>query len=127
MKKIETTSVIMEMVDRHYPQSIDWRLIDGIGMRDIPRRYEVQSIISKDQFAQIMMAAFGCTYPTIRNKWQILEAKNIIIPGRKDNGYIRLDEVKNAVPELRGITFNLSLYELDEKNTQKKYTAEASE
>ena len=122
MERIEISSVLKGIVWNHYPMDIDWRLIDAEGTHPVPNEYVRPSYITKDQFTTIMLAEFGCSEPTIRNKWKILVAREYLREFSKSKAYIMLPNIKGEIPEYASRKFNESLYAMNEEKKEKKNT-----
>ena len=123
MERIDIQTVLKKVVEVHYKDGIDWRLIDGEERQPIPYDYRKQGFIYKTDFEKILLSQFECTETTIRTKWKVLAAQGVFREQIKlKKAYIDLVRVKNAVPEFRLTEFSYSLYLLNEKNTQKTHT-----
>lgn len=120
MSRIELSAVVERMLDLHYKERIDWRLIDSIGDTPIPTDYLRKSVITYDEFEQYMLRdGFVQSAPTVKAKWKILVASGVISNVTKNRAVIDLSVVKSGLREASRIPFYSSLYESEKKNEKK--------
>ena len=113
MAEIKLESVLEKVIESHYG-SIDWSLIDALGIHKVPGVYGVQSFITYAQFKNYVQAGgFIASRDTVASKWIALTGADIFLlqTGKKEKtAYIDLTAVKIAVPKWNRVPFDVKAY-----------------